>query len=81
VRQILQQAQQALQRGAYQEVDRLAKRSLRVQKTRRAYALMAMAQCGLKSLRLAKAWYNQVGPRYRRQVRRFCKSHDIDVAP
>jgi hypothetical protein len=80
VRSLLQRARQALGRGQWGETDRLAKRSLRIQQSRRAFALMAMAQCGRKNLRLAKAWYHRAGAGYRRMIQRFCQRHGIEVA-
>jgi serine/threonine-protein kinase len=79
VKAMLDEAEAALRGGDSSKAQLIADRSLRVQKTSRAYAIMTRAHCGAGDLGNAKATYQHVSAGDRPRVRKDCKSHDIDL--
>ncbi len=79
VKTMLDEAEAALHGGDASQARLLADRSLRMQKTSRAYAIMTRAHCSAGDLGNAKATYQHVSATDRARVRKACKARDIDL--
>ncbi len=79
VKAMLDEAEAAMRSRKRGDGMLLAERSLRTQKTSRAYSIMTRAHCASGDIGNAKATYQHVSPGERPRVRKECKSHDIDL--
>ncbi len=77
--QDLDAAEQALRSGQAAEARRLAQRTLLVQRSARAHALLTRAHCKLRDFSNARAAFRSVAARDRPAVTRACHEDGIDL--
>jgi outer membrane biosynthesis protein TonB len=75
----LDAAEKALGSGDPANALHLARRTLGVQKSGRAFAVITRVYCRQGDLGNAKATFQQVPPALRQGVVHFCKMHDVDL--